>query len=207
MKGYFFLGLDLVVVIFSLWVQDRVRVGLAGRLGDPDAVSRQRSALNPFARVDWIGSLLLPAFLLLRRLPVLGWVKPLELDPEKLRRPCRDGLLIALSGPAASLLLALAGIGLSLGLQAAGMFPSQQPGNLLISFCLVNAQLAAFNLLPIPPLAGASAAELFLEGDALSAFEDIKPYGFLLLLVGAYLNFFDFITQPVNRLVFAVLGF
>jgi Zn-dependent protease len=206
-KGYFFIGLDLVVVIFSLWVQDRVRVSLAGRLGDPDAASRQRSAENPFARVDWIGSLLLPAFLLLRRLPVLGWVKPLELDLDKLRRPCRDGLLIALSGPAASLLLALAGCALVLGLQAGGVFPSQSLGNLLVSFCLVNANLAVFNLLPIPPLAGAAAAELFLGGDALTAFEEIKPYGFLLLLAGAYLNFFDFITQPVTRLVFAVLGF
>jgi Zn-dependent protease len=206
-RRYFFLGLNFAAVIFSLWVQDKARVWMARRCGDPDAASRQRQADNPFARIDWIGSALLPAFLLLRRMPVLGWVKPLELDLEKLRRPCRDGLLIALSGPAASLLLALAGIGLGLGLQAVGMFPSQQLGNLLLSFCLVNACLAVFNLLPIPPLAGASAAELFLEGDALSAFEDIKPYGFLLLLAGAYLNFFDFITQPLTRLVYAVLGF
>ena len=207
MKRFFFLGLDLAVVIFSLWLQDRVRVRLARRLGDPEAASRQQSAENPFARVDWIGSVLLPAFMLLRSLPVLGWVRPLELDLEKLRRPCRDGLLIALSGPAVSLLLAMAGGGLVIGLGATGMFPSGPLGNLLISFCLVNAMLVVFNLLPIPPLAGASAVELFLDGDALTAFEEIKPYGFLLLLAGAYLNFFDFLTQPVTRLVYSLLGF
>ncbi len=83
-----------------------------------------------FARVDWIGSVLLPAFLLFRRLPVLGWVKPLELDLDKLRRPGRDGLLIAVAGPVANLLLALAGIGVFLGLNAAGLltFAVPDPG-------------------------------------------------------------------------------
>jgi Zn-dependent protease len=92
-------------------------------------------------------------------------------------------------------------------LQAGGAFPASFWGNSLLTFCLANANLAVFNLLPIPPLAGASAIELFLDGDALTALEEIKPYGFLLLLVGAYLNFFDFITQPVGRLVHLLLGF
>jgi Zn-dependent protease len=206
-KRYFFLGLNFAIVLFSLWLHDKVRVWMARRCGDPEVASRQRSADNPFARVDWIGSVLLPLFLLWRGLPVLGWVKPLELKLENLRRPCRDGLLVALAGPATNLLLALAGIGLALGLQAAGLFPSQQLGNLLVSFGLANACLAVFNLLPIPPLAGSAAVELFLDGDALTAFEEIKPYGFVLLLVGAYLNFFDFITVPVTRLVMAIMGF
>jgi Zn-dependent protease len=206
-KSYFFLGVNLCVVILSLWVHDKFRLWLAGRCGDPEAAARQRSAENPFSRVDWIGSVLVPLFLLFSSLPVLGWVKSLELDLEKLRRPCRDGLLIALAGPAANLALALAGIALVRGLQAAGAFPSSSWGNSLVAFCLVNANLAVFGLLPIPPLAGASAVELFLDGDALSAFEDIKPYGFLLLLAGAYLNFFDFITTPVTRLVYRILGF
>jgi len=205
--GYFYLGLDFSLVLFSLWLHDKARVWMAGRCGDGEAASRQRSVDNPFARVDWIGSALVPVFMLLRHMPVLGWVKPLELDLEKLRRPCRDGLLIALAGPAVSLLLAMAGGGLVLGLNAAGVFPSGHLGNLLISFCQVNAVLAVFNLLPIPPLAGASAVELFLDGDALTAFEEIKPYGFILILAGVYFNFFDFVTQPVSRLVYSLLGF
>jgi Zn-dependent protease len=206
-KRFFFLGLNLAIVIFSLWIHDKFRIWLARRLGDPEAAARQRSAENPFARVDWIGSVLLPLFLLFRGLPVLGWTKPLEIKLDNLRRPRRDGLLIAAAGPAANLLLALAGIGAILGLKAAGLLFSAMLLQVLISFCLINACLAIFNLLPIPPLAGADAAELFLNGDALSAFEDIKPYGFILLLAGAYFNFFDFITMPLTRLVMAVLGF
>jgi Zn-dependent protease len=180
---------------------------MARRLGDPEAAARQRSAENPFARVDWIGSVLLPLLLLFRSLPVLGWTKPLEIELENLRRPWRDGLLIAAAGPVANLLLALAGIGVFQGLNAAGLMTSPFLLQALPSFCLANACLAVFNLLPIPPLAGASAAELFLDGDALSAFEDIKPYGFILLLAGAYFNFFDFLTIPLTRLVNSLLGF
>lgn len=206
MKRYFFLGLNFAIVVFSLWLHDKVRVWMARRCGDLEAASRQRQADNPFARIDWIGSALLPFFLLFRGLPVLGWVKPLELDPEKLRRPCRDGLLIAASGPVANLLLALAGIAFIRGLNAAGMMTSPLLLRVLPFFCLANAWLGVFNLLPIPPLAGGAAAELFLDGDALSAYEDIKPFGFILLLAGAFFNFFDFITVPLARLVNSLLG-
>jgi Zn-dependent protease len=206
-KRYFILGLDLAIVIFSFWVHDKFRLRMARRLGDPDAAARQRSAENPFARVDWIGSVLLPLFLLFRGLPVLGWAKPLEVKLENLRRPRRDGLLIAVAGPAANLLLALAGVGIILGLKAAGFLSSPLLLQSLISFCSINACLAVFNLLPVPPLAAADAAELYLNGDALSAFEDIRPYGFILLLAGAFFNFFDFLTIPVSRLVMILLGF
>ena len=207
MKRYLFLGLNFGLVSFSLWVHDKARVWAARRCGDLEAASRQRQADNPFARVDWIGSALLPFFLLFRGLPVLGWVKPLDLDFDKLRRPRRDGLLIAAAGPLANFLLTLAGIGVIWVLNAAGWMTSPFLLQVLPFFCLANACLGVFNLLPIPPLAGGAAAELFLDGDALSAFEDIKPYGFILLLAGAFFNFFDFITVPLSRLVNSLLGF
>jgi Zn-dependent protease len=179
---------------------------MAVRLGDGEAGSRQRAADNPFARVDWIGSVLLPAYLVFRGLPLLGWTKPLDPDEEKLRSPRRDGLLIALAGPLANLLLAAAGVAAFRGLAAAGLMGQPFLSHIVPFFCLANANLAVFNLLPIPPLSGAIAAERFLGGDALSAFEEIKPFGFLLLLAGAFLNFFDFITMPVTRLVYSLLG-
>lgn len=206
MRGYFFLGLNFAIIVACLWLHDRARVWLAGRLGDRDAAARQRSPENPFARVDWVGSVALPAFLLFRHSPLLGWTKPIDLDADRLRRPRRDGLLIALAGPVANLLLAAAGIGL-VRLLGAAVTRSQLLMQVLPPFCQANACIAAFNLLPIPPLAMSHAAEVLLDGDALTAFEEIKPYGFLLILAGVYFNFFDFITQPVSQLVYSLLGF
>lgn len=179
---------------------------MAARLGGGEAASRQRSTDNPFARVDWIGSILLPAFLIVRRQAILGWTRFLDLDIERLRHPRRDGLLVAASGPLSNLFLALIGIAACRGLAAAGLMGSPFLSHILPFFCSTNASLAVFNLLPIPPLAAGMAAEVFLEGDALSAFEDMKPYGFLLLLAGAFFGFFDFITIPVGRLVYSLLG-
>ena len=207
MRRLFYLGLNFIIVVLSLWLHDKSRIWIARRLGDRDAAARQQSPENPFARIDWIGSVLLPFFLLFRGLPVLGWTKPLEIDLDNLKRPRRDGILIAVSGPATHLMLALAGIGAVLGLRGAGILPPPQVLQVLVFFCLSNASLAVFNLLPIPPLAAAAAAEIYLNGDALSAFEDIKPYGFLLLLAGAYFNFFDFLTTPLTLLVRSILGF
>jgi Zn-dependent protease len=130
-----------------------------------------------------------------------------ELDADKLARPRRDALCIALAGPTVNLLLAVVGIGVFRGLDAAGLLTSPFLMQILPFFCLANACLAVFNLLPIPPLAASGAAEQFLGGDALSSFEDIKPFGFLLLLAGVYFNFFDFLTIPLGRLVNALLGF
>ena len=206
MSRYPLLGLNFAILLAALWLQDKVRVWTARRCGDFDAAARQRSVDNPFARVDWIGSVLLPLFLFWRGLPALGWVKPLDLESEKLRQPRRDGVLVALAGPALSLLLVVAGAGVTHGLRAAGLLNSTPLLQVLVSFCSINACLAVFNLLPVPPLAGSAVAELFLEGDALTAFEEIKPFGFLLLLAGAFFNFFDFLTLPVNSLVQAVLG-
>ena len=193
------------MVIFSLRLHDLARVWTASRCGASQVIARQRSAENPFARVDWIGSVLLPLFLLWRGLPVLGWTKPLDINLDDLRRPGRDGLLIAAAGPAANLLLVLAGIVLILSLKSAGL-NSPFLFQALLYFCVINTYLAVFNLLPIPPLPGSAAAELFLRGDALSAFEDLKPYGFILLLAGAFFNFFDFLTVPAGRLVISILG-
>jgi Zn-dependent protease len=179
---------------------------MAARCGDPGAAARQRTADNPFARVDWIGSVLLPLFLLWRGMPVLGWTRLTPLETNSLRRPCRDGLLIAAAGPAANLLLALAGIGVFLSLKAAGIQISPFPTKTLFFFCQANAELGAFNLLPIPPLSGSVAAGLCLRGDALTSFEEIKPFGFLLILAGIYLNIFDFITLPLTRMLMGVLG-
>lgn len=207
MRRLFDLGLNLGLVLFSLWLHDKARVWAARRCGDAEAASRQRSPENPLARVDWIGSVLLPAFLIFRTQPVLGWTRLLDLDEDKLPSPRRSGLRVALAGPLANLLLAALGIVLFRGLAAAGWLTSPYLQKALPFFCLANANLAAFNLLPIPPLAATMAFEPLLGGDALSSFEDIKPFGFLLLLAGVYFNFFDFLTVPVGRWVYSLLGY
>jgi Zn-dependent protease len=70
-------------------------------------------------------------------------------------------------------------------------------GNILASFAVVNLLLGLFNLLPIPPLDGASLIERVLPARYLQTYWKIRPYGFLILFVGLfYFNFFGRILDP-----------
>jgi Zn-dependent protease len=70
-------------------------------------------------------------------------------------------------------------------------------GNILASFAVVNLLLGLFNLLPIPPLDGASLIERVLPARSLQTYWKIRPYGFLILFVGLFwFNFFGRILDP-----------
>jgi Zn-dependent protease len=69
-----------------------------------------------------------------------------------------------------------------------------------VAFALVNLFLGIFNLLPIPPLDGASLIERFLPRSWMPTWWKIRPFGFLILFVGLfYLHIFETIITPFAR--------
>ena len=113
----------------------------AAWLGDRYAASQGRVSLNPFRHLSFWGTLAL--FVL-----GFGWGKPVPVNLYNFRHPKRDFLLTSLAGPAANLLLCA----VSLGLVYLN-FPWWIDSQLRMIF-LINAMLAVFNLVPIPPLDG-----------------------------------------------------
>src|SRR5947207_10281749 len=96
------------VCIFSIVAHECAHGLMALACGDTTARDRGRLTLNPFPHVDPIGSILIPAGLLLVHSPVLfGWAKPVPIDWAKLRNPRNDPVKVALAGPASNFLLAL----------------------------------------------------------------------------------------------------
>jgi len=207
MSRAFFLFFQFVIVIFALSVHEAAHAWMANRLGDPTAKFQGRVTLNPLAHIDWIGTVLLPLFLVWRGLPAFGWAKPVPFNPMNLKNPRRDGMLIAIAGPASNMLTAATAIVVFLVLKSAGLLTSAPLVTLLLYLILIPIYLAVFNLIPIPPLDGSGVLEGFLRGDALSAYEEIKPYGFLILLAVIYFGLLDFIFQPVMKVVMSILGF
>ena len=128
---------------------------VADRLGDDTARRAGRVTLNPIKHIDLVGTILLPGLLLALGAPFLfGFAKPVPVNFSRLRRPRRDGILVALAGPAANIVLACLGM-LLLNLVRG---PSDSLGLWLydnaVNLILINVWLAAFNLLPVPPLDG-----------------------------------------------------
>src|SRR5712691_13232248 len=74
--------------------------------GDDTARRAGRLTLNPVPHIDPFGSIILPALGALAHVPVIGWAKPVPVNPNRLRSR-RDMLLVSLAGPATNLSLML----------------------------------------------------------------------------------------------------
>ena len=80
---------------------------VATRLGDDTPQREGRVTLNPLAHVDWIGTVLLPALTSLLGAGFLGWGKPVNTNPSRLRFGLNGLALVALAGPASNIVFAL----------------------------------------------------------------------------------------------------
>jgi Zn-dependent protease len=174
--------------------------------GDDTAKRAGRLTLNPIPHIDLLGSLILPAMAVLAGAPVLGWAKPVPVNPSKLRDPRRQMLYVGLVGPLTNFALMM------VAAVVARTMPDQ-PGSgvdlrfVLFAFALVNLFLGVFNLLPIPPLDGSSLIERFLPRSWLPAWWKFRPYGFLILIVGLfYIHIFDRIISPFARVLVDFIG-
>ena len=180
-------------------------------LGDDTAKRAGRLTLNPLPHLDPFGSILLPAMGALAGLPVFGYAKPVPVNPQRLRHPRRDMVLVSLAGPTTNfLLMAVAALGARAiyrsGAGLAGTISSPTPSlalEIVFDFALVNLLLGLFNLLPIPPLDGSALLERLLPAEWLPTWYKFRPYGLLLLLV---LVFFTGIVTTIVSPFFDALS-
>ena len=139
-----------VVLIVSLSVHEAAHAWTADRLGDPTARLLGRLTVNPLKHIDVIGTVVFPLLAIISGLPILGWAKPVPVNPNNLREPRRDFAVVAVAGPISNLLLAMAAAIVLKVMIAAGAGPSFG----LMVVARANVLLAVFNLLPVPPLDG-----------------------------------------------------
>lgn len=170
---------QIIILIFSAILHEYSHGMMAYSLGDPTAKNAGRLTLNPIAHLDWFGSVLLPAVMVLSRLPfVFGWAKPVPYNPYLLKDRRWGDAKVALAGPVANLALALA-----LGLFLRFVPVAQSFANFLAIAVLINIVLAIFNLVPLPPLDGSKILASFLPDKARNRFLNLEKYGFLLVII------------------------
>ena len=141
--------------ITAITMHEAAHGWVAWKLGDDTARRAGRVTFNPARHIDPFGTLVLPALLLLMRVPfVFGYAKPVPVDFSRLRRPRRDMIWVAAAGPASNLVMAyLAALLLYAAFHIPGTAGSWVFENLRNAL-LLNVVLAVFNLIPIPPLDG-----------------------------------------------------
>lgn len=208
-----------VVFLFSLSVHESAHAYVSNQFGDDLGKSLGRISLNPVVHIDPIGTILFPLLAAFTSIPIFGWAKPVPVNPLAWREKDKANFWTSAAGPLSNFLLAtiffvIVKILLMVGL----VFPTGSffmivggegifdPIAKLLGLGLtVNLALAIFNLFPIPPLDGSGMLESVLPTEAQRAYEQIQPYGFMLLFVMVWLGVFSFVYVPVMRVVAMML--
>jgi Zn-dependent protease len=174
------LALSLVILLFSVIVHEVMHGFVALKFGDHTAQRAGRLTLNPLSHIDPIGTILVPGLLLfLSRFAgggfLIGWAKPVPVNPLNFTNIRKGELFVSLAGIASNFALALVATLLY------HLLPTNIPYYFLISEALIfavriNLTLAVFNLLPIPPLDGSNA---LLSQLPLSLAQQYEKYSYL----------------------------
>lgn len=202
--------IQVFVILFAITVHEAAHAWTAAKLGDPTAAALGRASLNPLVHIDPVGTVLFPLILILFKMPVFGWAKPVPYNPYNLRHPRKGGLWISFAGPVANILTAAAAVLVFqvLKLVGAGVAESSllaKPlvglGTVLYVTALINISLAVFNLIPIPPLDGSGILAGLLPEKAAAQYDRIRPYGFLLLVLLMYSKIPSLVFSPILNLI------
>jgi len=186
------LSLNITLYDVSVWVLPLVTAitfheaahGFVARhFGDKTASELGRVSFNPLRHIDPFGTLMLPTILLLSHSPFLfGYAKPVPVNFRALRNPRIDMVWVALAGPATNIILALAA---ALAFHVVNYLPpaaAQWVVDNLKNALVINAILAIFNMLPIPPLDGGRVAVGLLPNALAIPLSRLEPYGMLILI-------------------------
>ena len=74
---------------------------VADKLGDHTARLAGRLTLNPISHLDLVGTLV---FIMTR---MIGWAKPVPIDPRNLKNPRKDMMWVAMAGPGINLIIGI----------------------------------------------------------------------------------------------------
>lgn len=187
----------LPIVLLSLTVHEYAHASVANALGDPTARWQGRLTLNPLAHLDVFGTLTL---ILTQR---FGWAKPVPVNPAYFKDWRRGMMLVGVAGPVANVAVAFI---LSLPLRFGLPLP-YYAARVIVTGVIINLGLAAFNLIPLPPLDGSRLLLGVLRGRNLYIYHQLESYGPFILLLLVFSGATSVLLVPImNLLAFLVLG-
>jgi Zn-dependent protease len=174
-----------IPLLYSIIFHELAHGWVAYLMGDPTAKSLGRLSLNPLKHLDPIGTIMLFIF-------GFGWAKPVPVNFNQLRDRHKGMILVSAAGIITNMLLAFIALFLS---RLLSLSPSSMPAVLLYYFAQINIILAAFNLIPLPPLDGSKILMGFASPNVQNFLFRIERYGFFIIIALLYLGALD----PVIR--------
>ena len=208
--------IQFAVLLFSLSIHEAAHAWMADRRGDYTARYMGRVSLNPAAHIDPIGTILFPLLNFIMNVPLIGWAKPVPVNPARLKNPRRDHMYISIAGPAANMLAGFGAlillimmkwfvpgadrvvVNMAITMSMTGGQSAIVPiTGILFFLMLINFMLAIFNLLPVPPLDGHWIVAGLLPPRASASFQNFGRYGIFILYGLMFLGIFRVILIPI----------
>lgn len=203
------LAVAVIILLFSVILHEVMHGWAALQFGDHTAEHAGRLTLNPLPHIDLIGTIIVPALFILPALFgagtgfIIGWAKPVPVNPFNFRDIRRGELVVSAAGVL---------INLGLAILAATIFRLTQdvattPIIALLEFTVgLNLLLAIFNSLPIPPLDGSKILMSFLPVHLATRYRQLERYGMIILLFLMFFPLGPFSLLDLMRIVILSLS-
>ena len=186
------------LLLYSVIFHELAHGWVAYKMGDSTAKWLGRLTLNPIKHLDPFGSLML-------LIVGFGWAKPVPINlaniPQDKRR--KGLILVSAAGITANIIFAFVALSLMrlLSAETSGM-----AGQVLLLLAHINIILAAFNLIPIPPLDGSKILMGFAPESVIRVLNRIEPFGFFIVIGLLFLHVLDPVIKLLQNIILALIS-
>ena len=195
---------QIIVLIYSIILHEIAHGYAAYLFGDKTAYYNNRLTLNPLPHIDPVGSVLLPAILILTKSTfIMGWAKPVPVSEHNLNPYGLGTFCVSFAGVFVNIILAV--IFTIIGMN----FTDQALKELFAMVAITNLGLAVFNLIPIPPADGYRILSTILPWNLKRKIETFLQQNFFITIMVAivvatqiFKYIFPFFANVVVNLIF-----
>jgi Zn-dependent protease len=186
----------IIPLLYSIIIHELAHGWVAKKMGDSTAEWLGRLSLNPMKHLDPIGTLMLFLF-------GFGWAKPVPVNFNNLHDPRKGLILVSAAGIVANTIMAFIALFL---LRVINPAPFGAFSLFLIFLAQINIMLAAFNLIPIPPLDGSKILMGFSSPQFQYTLMRLEPYGFFIIIGLLYLGILNPLISLFEGIITGIIG-